>query len=81
MLKKFATPDYQEIQNIYAFVFPFCTCDDEDDSDRCFDDERNMKDPPCPSYFWDLARFQQSERLEAEERNQAIMDWSSGITG
>lgn len=44
VLKKFATPEYQEINNVSHFVFPFCTKDgDEDESDVNFDDPENIK--------------------------------------
>ena len=77
VLKKFASQDYLDLQNIYAFILPFRTDEDEDDSDRDFDDERNIEDPPYPSYYWDLAQLRRSERLEAKEHDDTIMNWRS----
>ncbi|KAF9508913.1 hypothetical protein BS47DRAFT_1384578 [Hydnum rufescens UP504] len=58
VLAKFATADYQAVANIFHFALPFRTRDDDDDeSDRDFDDERNIADPPYPSYLWELAEF------------------------
>jgi hypothetical protein len=78
VLKKFSTPDYQGIDNIHYFVFPFHTRDDDDD-DRDFDDDRNLANPPYPSYFWDLYQMRNRERLEAEERNRDIVTWNPGV--
>jgi len=77
VLKKFASPDYQGLQNIYAFTFPFHTQEDEDEDDSVWDldDERHLKNPPYPSYYWDLARWRQSKHLDEEERNNFIMAW------
>ena len=72
VLKKFASQDYLDLQNIYAFILPFRTDEDEN-----FDDERNIEDPPYPSYYWDLAQLRRSERLEAKERDDTIMNWRS----
>ena len=79
VLKKFSTPAYQGIDNITYFSLPFCTREDDDESDIEFDDERNIADPPYPSYLWDLAQWRMLEHLETEERNRAIVAWSSGI--
>jgi len=77
VLKKFSTSDYQNIQNIYYFCLPFRTRDDieDDESDRDFDDERNIANPPYPSYMMDLIRYRARQRLEEEERNRTILTW------
>jgi hypothetical protein len=48
VLKKISTTDYQNVLNIYYHCLPFRTRDDidDDESDRDFDDERNIADPP-----------------------------------
>jgi hypothetical protein len=79
VLKKFATPDYKSIKHIRYFVLPFRTRDD-DESDRDFDDERNIADPPYPSYHFELAQWRAFQRLEAVERNHAIEEWKSGVS-
>ena len=79
VLKKFATDDYRDIPYIQYFVHPFRTRDD-DESDRDFDDERNIKDPPYPSYRFELAQWRAFQRLEAVERNRAIEEWNSGVS-
>ena len=79
VFKKFATPDYIEIPQIHYFVLPFRTRDD-DESDRDFDDERNIKDPSYPSYLFDLAQSRAFQCLEAVERNHAIEEWYSGVS-
>ena len=61
---------------IKYFSFPFCTRDDEDESDVEFDDERNIVIPPYPSYHWDFVEARVRQRLEAEERDQAILTWN-----
>ena len=81
VLKKFSTPDYQQINNIYHFSFPFRTRDDDDkESDVDFDDERNIANPPYPSYLWDLSELRALQHLEAVERNHAIVTWNSGVS-
>jgi hypothetical protein len=79
VLKKFSTSAYQEIDNIHYFSLPFRTRDDDDDdSDVDFDDERNVANPPYPSYLWELSELRVRQRLEAVERNRAILTWNSG---
>ena len=80
VLKKFSTRAYQEIDNIYYFYLPFRTRDDDDESDIDFDDERNIANPPYPSYPWDLAVARAHQHSEAVERNRAIMTWNSHIS-
>lgn len=80
VLKKFATVDYKAINNINNFSFPFCTRDDNNDSDIDFDDERNIVDPPYPSYLWDLAFARAHRHMEVLERDQAILTWNASIT-
>ncbi|KAJ3502084.1 hypothetical protein NLJ89_g9045 [Agrocybe chaxingu] len=79
ILKKFATPTYRQIPNIDHYSLPIRTKDDEDDSDIDFDDERNIENPPYPSYFWDLAASKAHQYLEAQERDSAIAKWTSGV--
>lgn len=81
VLKKFSTPDYQAIDNIDYFCLPFHTRedDDDDDSDMDFDDDRNIANPPYPSYLWDLAQLRACQQLEAVESHRAIMTWKSGV--
>ena len=76
VLNKFATPDYKKFDNINYFSFPFRTRDDEDESDI---DERNIVNPPSsyPPYHWDLAEARARQRLEVEERDQAILTWNT----
>lgn len=80
VLKKFATDDYKAFGNIGYFVLPFRTRDDDDESDRDFDDDRNIANPPYPSYLWELSEFRQRQRLEAVERDRTIVAWNSGIS-
>jgi hypothetical protein len=79
VLKKFSTPAYQAIDNIHYFFLPFCTRDD-DDGDVDFDDERNVANPPYPSYLWELSELRARQRLEAVERNRVIVTWNSGVS-
>jgi hypothetical protein len=80
VLAKFATADYQAVKNIFHFALPFRTRDDDDDeSDRDFDDDRNIADPPYPSYLSELAEFRVRQRLEALVLDQSIMAWNSGV--
>jgi hypothetical protein len=77
VLKKFATPEFHDIENITYFVRPGDDDDDDDDddSDRDFDDPRNIADPPYPGYLFDLGQLRQLQRLEKAERQQAILAW------
>ncbi|KAF8231487.1 hypothetical protein L208DRAFT_1469460 [Tricholoma matsutake] len=71
VLKKFSTPAYQQINNIAYFSLPFHTRDDdEDESDVDFDDDRNIANPPYPSYLWELSEMRAYQHLEAVERNR-----------
>jgi hypothetical protein len=78
VLKKFSTPAYQAIDNIHYFL-PFRTRDD-DDGDVDFDNERNVANPPYPSYLWEFSELRARQRLEAVERNRAIVTWNSGVS-
>jgi hypothetical protein len=81
VLKKFSTPAYQAIDNIYYFSLPFRTRDDDDDeSDVDFDNDRNVANPPYPSYLWELSELRARQDLEAIERNHAIATWNSGVS-
>jgi len=80
ILNKFSTPAYQEIDNIYHYSLPFNTRDDDDESDWDFDDERNIANPPYPSYLWELAELRTRQHLEAVELNDAIMTWNSDVS-
>ncbi|KAF5373230.1 hypothetical protein D9615_007414 [Tricholomella constricta] len=80
VLKKFSSSDYQQIDNIQHFVMPFRTRDDDDDGDVDFDDEGNVTNPPYPSYLWELSEARERRRLDAIERNRAIMAWNSGVS-
>jgi len=51
VLKQFATADYRNVANIYYPTRTFRTEDEDYDDDFEFDDERNIQDPPYPSYF------------------------------
>ena len=82
MLKKFATADYKAFENILYFTHPFRTEEEDDDeSDSMdFDDERNIQDPPYPSYFHDLCLFRAAKSLEEDERRQAVKTWRTGLS-
>ena len=83
VLKKFSTPAYQQINNIYYFSLPFRTRDDDDDDDESdvdFDDDRNIANPPYPSYLSELSELRAHQHLEAVERNRAIVTWNSGVS-
>ena len=81
ILKRFSTADYQAFNNIDYFVLPFRTRDDDDDeSDRDFDDDRNIANPPYPSYLWELSEFRERQRLEAIERHRSIVAWNSEVS-
>ncbi|KIM83774.1 hypothetical protein PILCRDRAFT_87786 [Piloderma croceum F 1598] len=80
VLKKFSTPAYQAIGNIQYFSLPFRTRDDDDESDVDFDDDRNVANPPYPSYLWELSELRACQHLEAVERNHAIATWNSGVS-
>jgi hypothetical protein len=79
-LKKFATADYKAFENILYFTHPFHT--EEDDDDECFDfdDERNIQDPPYPSYFHDLCLYWVGQLLEEDERCKAVRTWRTGLS-
>ncbi|KAF9511334.1 hypothetical protein BS47DRAFT_1470015 [Hydnum rufescens UP504] len=58
VLKRFSNPDYWAFDNIYYFSLPFRTRDNKDEeSDRDFDDERNIGNPLYPLYCLELAEF------------------------
>ena len=80
VLKRFATDEYKQIQNIYHFTMPFRTEDDDDESDFDFDDERNIANPPYPSYPIELAEARARQHLEDAERNCAIAEWNSRVS-
>jgi len=80
VLKKFSTPTYQAAENIHYFSLPFRTRDDDDESNIDFDDERNIANPPYPSYLRELSEFRAFQRLEMAERNRAIEMWNSGVS-
>jgi hypothetical protein len=80
VLKKFATDEYQQVDNVQHNALPFRTRDDADDEDVDFDDERNIADPPYPSYLRELAEARARQYFEAAERNRAIEAWSSSIS-
>ena len=68
---------YQAFGNIHYFVLPFRTRDDVDvGNDRDFDDDRNIANPPYPSYLWELSELRERQRLEAIERHRTIVAWS-----
>jgi hypothetical protein len=83
VLQKFATPEYQQIQNIHHFSLPFRTREEEeeDESDFDFDDERNIANPPYPSYPIELAEpeMRVRQRLEDAGRNRDIVAWNSRV--
>jgi hypothetical protein len=68
------------INNIHYFVLPSHTRDDDDESDIDFDDDRNIANPPYPSYLWELSELRERQRLEAVERHHTIVAWSSGVS-
>jgi hypothetical protein len=80
VLKKFSTLAYQAIDNIYYFSLPFRTRDDDDESDIDFDNDRNVANPPYPSYLWELSELRARQHLGAVERNHAITTWNSGVS-
>jgi hypothetical protein len=82
VLTKFSTLDYQQFGNIYFFSLPFRTRDDidDDESDRDFDDERNIANPPYPSYLLELSEARARQRLEEEERRRTILTWNSSVS-
>lgn len=69
---------HKEIDNIKYISFPFRTRDD-DDSDIEFDDERNVANPPYPSYARELSEARARQRLEVVERDRAISTWNTSI--
>ena len=73
------TPAYQAIDNIYYFSLPFRTREDDDESDVDFDDDKNIANPPYPSYLWELSELRARQHLEVE-RNHAIATWNSGVS-
>jgi hypothetical protein len=80
VLKKFATPAFTETHNIYYFTYPFRTRDDDDESDIDFDDERNIANPPYPSYLWELAEARARQHLETAERDRGVLTWNSKVS-
>jgi len=82
VLTRFATPNYREFENIRYLSLPFRTREEaeDDESDFDFDDERNIANPPYPSYLIELAEARERQRLEDEERNRAIAAWSSKVS-
>jgi hypothetical protein len=82
VLTKFSTPDYRQFNNIFLFSLPFRTRDniDDDESDRDFDDERNIANPPYPSYLIELSQARARQRLEEEELRRTISTWSSSVS-
>lgn len=78
VLKRFATDEYKQIENITYFTVPFRT-EDDDDEDFDFDDERNIANPPYPSYPIELAEARVRQRLEEAERNCTIVEWNSSV--
>ncbi|KAF5376936.1 hypothetical protein D9615_007294 [Tricholomella constricta] len=86
VLRKFSTPAYQALANIHYLSLPFRTREEEEEegevgeSDVDFDDERNIANPPYPSYPWDLARSRARRHLEEEERERAIASWNSDVS-
>ena len=83
MLKRFSTVDYQNFANLNYFIQPFRTADndDDDESDRSFDDPRNIANPPYLSYLMELSELRALQHLEEEERRQAVVAWNSGVVG
>jgi hypothetical protein len=82
VLKRFSTVAYQNFANVNYFVRPFRTADDDDDeSDRSFDDPRNIANPPYPSYLIELSELRARQHSEEEERRHAIVAWNSGVVG
>ena len=78
--KKFSTPAYQAIDDICYFSFPFRTREDDDDeSDVDFDDDKNIANPPYPSYLWEFSELRARQHFEVE-RNHAIATWNSGVS-
>ena len=82
VLTRFATPEYRGFQNIRHFSFPFHTREEaeDDESDFDFDCERNIANPPYPSYLIELAEARERQRMEDEERNRAIAAWNSKVS-
>ncbi len=80
VLKRFATNEYKGIENITHFTVPFHTEDDNDESDFGFDDERNIANPPYPSYLIELAEARARQHLEDAEHHHAIVEWNSGVS-
>jgi len=80
VLNRFSTDAYQNLPNVNYFTQPFRTAydDDDDESDRSFDDP-NIANPPYPSYLLELSELRTLQRLEEEERRQAIVTWNSGV--
>jgi len=76
ILKRFSPADYQPFNNIHYFVL---RDDDDDESDRDFDD-RNISNPPYPSYLWELSELRERQRLEAVEHHRTIVTWNSDVS-
>ncbi len=83
VLKKFATLEYQQVPHIHHFILPFRTREEDDDDDESdfgdFDDERNIANPPYPSYLIELAEARARQHLEDAERNHNIVAWNSRV--
>ncbi|CAA7257420.1 unnamed protein product [Cyclocybe aegerita] len=54
---------------------------DDDESVVDFDNERNITDPPYPSYLWELSELRERQRVEGLERDRDIATWSSAVSG
>ena len=82
IIKKFATTDYWAFNNIYHFVQPFRMRDgiEDEESDRDFDDDRNIPDPSYPMYLRDLSELRECQRLEGIEHHRGIVAWSSSVS-
>jgi len=80
ILKRFSTTNYQAFNNIHYFVLPFHIRDnDNDESDRNFDNDRNISNPPYPSYLWELSELREHQHLEAVECHHTIAAWNSDV--
>ncbi|KAM6493658.1 hypothetical protein JOM56_010019 [Amanita muscaria] len=83
VLKKFATDEYKQIQNICYFSLPFRTREEVEEAEEIdldFDDERNIANPPYPSYPIELAEATARLHLEDAERNRDIGAWNSNVS-
>jgi hypothetical protein len=82
VLKKFATDEYKQIQNICYISLPFRTREEVEgeEIDLDFDDEINIANPPYPSYHIELAEATARLHLEDAERNCDIVAWNSRVS-